>query len=76
MPYRNTSELPRSVRQHLPAHAQDIYLKAFNSAWKQYSDRNKRRGAASREETAHKVAWGAVERVYEKGEDGRWRKLG
>ena len=74
MPYQNESELPRGVREHLPRHAREIYLKAFNSAWKQYADPKKRQGGDSREETAHKVAWGAVERVYAKDEAGRWRR--
>lgn len=74
MPYKNRSDLPSAVREHLPAHAQDIYLAAFNNAWEQYADPKKRRGKASREETAHKVAWSAVETQYEKGADGRWRK--
>lgn len=74
MPYRNVSELPGPVREHLPAHAQEIYMKAFNSASKQYADPRKRRTKGSREETAHRVAWAAVERVYEKSEDGRWRR--
>lgn len=74
MPYRNVSGLPPAVRQHLPLRAQGIYVSAFNNAWRQYADRKKRRAAASREETAHKVARSAVERVYEKKEDGTWRK--
>lgn len=74
MPYDKLSELPDPVRDHLPRHAQEIYRKAFNSAWKQYADAGKRRGGASREETAHRVAWGAVEKSYEKGPDGRWQR--
>lgn len=75
MPYRNTSELPQAVREHLPAHAQDIYMNAFNNAWTQYADERKRRDKVSREATAHKVAWGAVERVYEKDANGKWRRM-
>jgi cation transport regulator len=74
MPYRNRSDLPESVRDSLPAHAQDIYLSAFNSAWEQYSDPRERKGDASREETAHKVAWSAVKNVYRKDDDGSWRR--
>src|SRR5690606_29223065 len=33
MPYDRASDLPDSVRNVLPAHAQDIYKEAFNSAW-------------------------------------------
>lgn len=72
MPYDKISELPDSVRDNVPKHAQEIYKEAFNSAWEQYDEPDERRGDASREETAHKVAWSAVKREYEKNEDGRW----
>lgn len=72
MPYQRISDLPESVRDHLPKHAQEIYKEAFNSAWDQYADPNERRGDASREETAHKVAWSAVKENYRKGDDGDW----
>lgn len=68
MPYRNKQELPDSVQHVLPAHAQEIYKEAFNSAWDQYKDKDERRDDASREETAHKVAWAAVKNSYEKGD--------
>ncbi|HLV34144.1 MAG TPA: putative cation transport regulator ChaB [Spirillospora sp.] len=75
MPYNKLSELPDSVRDNLPKHAQEIYKEAFNSAWEQYKDPEDRRGDASREETAHRVAWAAVKQVYEKDEQsGRWHK--
>lgn len=72
MPYDSRSDLPDSVRHVLPAHAQDIYLEAFNSAWDEYKDPDERRGNASREETAHRVAWAAVKAKYEKGDDDKW----
>lgn len=72
MPYTSTSELPESVRNVLPAHAQDIYKEAFNSAYDEYKDKDERRDDASREEVAHRVAWGAVKKVYEKGDDDKW----
>lgn len=73
MPYKSTSELPDSVRDNLPKHAQEIYKEAFNSAWDHYADPEKRRDDASREETAHRVAWGAVKDQYEKDRDGKWK---
>ena len=74
MPYRQTEELPASVKDHLPAHAKEIYLKAFNAAWDEYRDPGERRGHESREATAHKVAWVAVKKTYEKDEgSGQWR---
>ena len=72
MPYRTISELPDSVRDHVPKHAQEIYREAFNSAWDQYRDPAARRGDASREEVSHRVAWAAVKEKYEKGDDGDW----
>ncbi len=63
MPYKEITDLPESVREHLPEHAQQVYKSAFNSAEKQYGE----------ESTAHKVAWSAVESKYKKDEDsGKW----
>lgn len=63
MPYDKKKDLPESVRHSLPAHAEDIYMEAFNSAWEQY-DKD--------EERAHRVAWGAVKKKYHKNKDGDW----
>ena len=73
MPYGNRYDLPKNVTDNLPAHAQDIYKEAYNSAWDQYKDASDRRGDGSREEVSHKVAWSAVEQQYEK-KDGDWQK--
>ena len=74
MPYKSISDLPESVRDNVPKHAQEIYKEAYNSAWDQYKNAEERRGDASREETAHRVAWAAVKKEYEKGENGKWKK--
>jgi len=74
MPYHNVNDLPESVRDNLPQHAQEIYKEAFNSAWDQYADPDERRGDDSREETAHKVAWSAVKQEYEKDAGGKWKR--
>ena len=75
MPYKNVLELPASVRGNLPEHARKIYLEAFNNAWDEYKNPEDRKGDASREETAHKVAWSAVKKTYEKDEkSGVWKK--
>ncbi len=65
MPYASVRDLPASVHDHLPAHAQEIYRSAFNNAWVEYEDR----GPAQREQLAHRVAWAAVKRKYEKAGD-------
>ena len=63
MPYQNRADLPESVRDNLPMHAQDIYKEAFNSAWDEYGHDESR---------AQRVAWGAVERKYHKDPSGKW----
>jgi len=72
VPYSSIEDLPAGVRNTTPKHAQEIYKEAFNSAWDEYKNPDDRRGDASREETAHRVAWAAVKQKYEKGEDERW----
>jgi cation transport regulator len=57
MPYRQITQLPDNVKNNLPKGAQKIYKEAFNSAEDQYGE----------EDRAHRVAWSAVERKYEKG---------
>jgi cation transport regulator len=45
MPYRTNQELPDSVKDNLPAHAQDTYREAFGNAWDEYQEqRIPRRG--------------------------------
>jgi cation transport regulator len=41
MPYAANEDLPPSVRNHLPAHAQDTYRSAFNHAWQTYGGRTR-----------------------------------
>ena len=62
MPYQSNEDLPKSITDHLPDHAQLIFRKAFNSAYEQYGT----------EEQAFKVAWAAVKKVYEKNAYGLW----
>ena len=62
MPYATNDDLPPSVKQVLPAHAQDIFRAAFNAAWESYG----RKDPAHQEEIARRVAWAAVKRRYRK----------
>lgn len=64
MPYHKREELPASVRDHAPAHAQDIYRAAYGSAWDEYHHDEAR---------SHRVAWAAVEHEYHKDDSsGNW----
>lgn len=64
MPYTSNDELPDSIKNHLPEHAQSIFRKTFNNAHKEYGT----------EAQAFKVAWAAVENEYEKNAEGKWVK--
>ncbi len=63
MPYRVNDDLPPSVRNHLPDHAQDIFREAFNHAFSDHA------GESDREERAFRIAWAAVKRSYVKDGD-------
>lgn len=75
MPYKSKKDLPDSIKDNLPPHAEEIYKEAFNSALKQYTDPKKRRGKDDLETVASKVAWAAVKKVYKKDNmSGNWVK--
>lgn len=66
MAYKSIRELPESVRNNLPRHAQEIYQAAYNNAWEEYDHE---------EERAHRVAWAAVKQRYVKDDKtGKWEK--
>jgi cation transport regulator len=75
MPYKTNADLPENVTNVLPKHAQDIFRAAFNSAYEEYKDPEDRRDDADREEVARKVAWTAVKKKYEKGDDDKWHPI-
>ncbi|MFX1674946.1 ChaB family protein [Paraburkholderia sp. A2WS-5] len=58
MPYATNDDLPASVRNHLPPHAQDIFRAAFNRAWADHA------WDPRHEEAARRIAWAAVKRLY------------
>jgi cation transport regulator len=62
-PYSNNNQLPPSVKDALPTHAQDIFRNAFNSAY----------ASGKSEEVCFKIAWAAVKKSYKKVED-KWVK--
>ena len=67
MPYKDLNDLPKSVQEHLPKHAQEIYRAAFNSAWDEYGQD---------EERTQRVAWSAVKKKYKKDEfSGQWTAM-
>jgi len=60
MPYRENSDLPPAVGDHLPPHAQDIFRETFNDAWRRHAS------DPECEQIAHRIAWAAVKRKYRK----------
>ncbi len=51
MPYNKLTDLPDSVRNNLPKHAQEICRAAYNSAEEQYGE----------ESSPHRAVWSVVE---------------
>jgi cation transport regulator len=60
MPYATNDDLPASVREHLPEHAQDIFRAAFNAAHQSHAD------DPEGETIAFRIAWAAVKKRYRK----------
>ncbi len=72
MPYRTRHDLPLKLQEILPEHAQDIFVKSFNSAWEEHL-KNANHPDASQEEVAFRIAWSAVKRKYSKDKrTGKW----
>lgn len=65
MPYNEIDDLPDRVKNNLPPQAQEIFLAAFNNAWKKYDQD---------EVICNKIAWFAVKREFEKNDQGKWVK--
>ena len=65
MPYKKIEDLQANIKDHLPKHAQEIYLKTFNNAYERYDD----------EQIVIKIAWSAVKKSYCKNSEGKWTKI-
>lgn len=65
MPY--SPDTPPEFIRKLPKGAQDIWISAFNSAYRAYDG-----SEAEKEEIAVRVAWAAVKKEYRQDESGKW----
>lgn len=63
MPYTKKN-MPERIKK-LPSNAQDIFIAAFNSAFKQYD---------GNEEKSNATAWAAVKKMFKKDNMGNWIK--
>lgn len=61
MPYDSKADLPDSVKNNLPPHAQEIYMSAYNNS-------------SGDADNAYAVAWAAVKQKYKKNGEGKWVK--
>ena len=74
MIYTSREELPDDIRQTLPQEAQNLYMKAYNAAYKANEDAH-RPPHISLHQFANEHAWKAIEREWEKDtEDNVWKK--
>jgi len=73
MPYRTINDLPPKLQEILPAHAQEIFVKSFNSAWEEHIKNANHADEVSQEEVAFRIAWSAVKKKYSKDKrSGKW----
>ena len=63
-PYTRISELPASIRKVLSPSLQNVFLRVWNKAYKQYKN----------ETRAFRVAWSVIRRIGRKGKDGKWHR--
>jgi cation transport regulator len=74
MRYENKSELPPTIRDILPEHAQELYLQAYQKAWDEYEEGQ---GYLSRDTMAHQQGYTAVQHEYVQDEGtGKWHLIG
>ena len=64
--YKTIADLPPPVKANLPAKAQEIFLAAYNSAWKQHRAEDKA------EITCNSIAWASVKKSFDKNPKGEW----
>jgi cation transport regulator len=69
-----TKSVTLDLIERLPRRAQEIYEEAFGIAYDEDEDDEEGEGELFREEWAHRTAWAAVKRQYEKTRSGRWHK--
>ena len=74
MPFSKNTQLPLTIRKHLPVGAQTIFREVFNQAWHRHENPKYRKPGTTQEETAHRIAWFAVKKSYQKGKSGKWIK--
>ena len=71
--YKKKSDLPESLRQHLPDELQEIYLEAYQKSWEEYEEEEG--GELGREGVAHRDGMMAVQLDYVHDDDtGEWRR--
>ena len=74
MGYESKSDLPPTIRDVLPEHAQELYLQAHQKGWDEYEEGQ---GYLSRDGVAHQRGWTAVqlEYIHDQG-TGKWHRIG
>ena len=70
--YETPDDLPKKIKQELPAEAQELYVAVYRRTWEECQMGDEGSGS-DLAETAHDAAMLAVESKYEK-HDGRWRQ--
>ncbi len=69
--YETPDDLPKNIRQELPAEAQELYVAVYRRTWEE-CNMGDEGSVGDLAETAHDAAMLAVESKFEK-RDGQWR---
>jgi cation transport regulator len=71
MIYSTVTELPKTIRDELPEHAQEIYRAAYNLTVEEH--RAADHSEHKLQEMADQAAWQRVKMEYEQDDTGQWR---
>lgn len=75
MPFQSINQLPRNVRDSLPSHGQQSYMKSFNRAYTAYPDSEEDDNEEKRESSSHEAAWAAIRKKFKKDDKGKWHDI-
>jgi cation transport regulator len=71
MPYNSIDSLPPQIKDPLPVGAQKMWMRGFNSAYRDCKKRG--RSDSDCEEQGRIVGWVYVKTKYQKDGEGKWQ---
>lgn len=75
MIYTTVTDLPQTIRNELPEHAQEIYRAAYNLTVEEHRASGQNPDEGELHETADQAAWMRVQMEYDRDDSGEWRRI-